>query len=292
MPGTLFVVSTPIGNLEDITARALRVLGEVALVAAEDTRHTGRLLGHFRIRTPTTSFYEQNEREKLPRLLERLRAGDSVALVSDAGTPGISDPGYRLVRAAVAHGIRVEAVPGPSAILAALAASGLPTNAFTFLGFPPPRAQARDRWLADLAARRETAVFFEAPHRVRPTLEAAARVLGDRQVVVCRELTKLHEEILRGPLPSLLASLPPPRGEFTILVAPLEEAGGAAELPAPDRLLAEFGQMTDEAGLDRRAAISRLAARYGMPSREMYAAIEAARARLTPRSDPPLLDHS
>ena len=282
MPGTLFVVSTPIGNLEDITARALRVLRAAAVVAAEDTRHTGRLLAHFAIPTPTTSFYEQNEREKLPRLLERLRAGDSIALVSDAGTPGISDPGYRLVRAAVAEGIRVEAVPGPSAILAALVASGLPTNTFTFLGFPPSRAQARDRWLADLAPRRETTIFFEAPHRVRGTLEAAARVLGDRQVAVCRELTKLHEEIRRGPLAEVLAALPEPRGEFTVVVAPAEAAQAPSELPEPQDLLAEFGQMTDSLGLDRRAAISRLAERYGMPSREMYAAIERARGAAGP----------
>jgi 16S rRNA (cytidine1402-2'-O)-methyltransferase len=278
MPGTLFVVATPIGNLEDITARALRVLREAAVIAAEDTRHTGRLLAHFGIPTPTTSFYEQNEREKLPRLLDRLRAGDAVALVSDAGTPGISDPGYRLVRAASAEGIRVEAVPGASAILTALVASGLPTNAFTFLGFAPSRAQARDHWLADLAARRETTIFFEAPHRVRATLEAAARVLGDRPVAVCRELTKLHEEVRRGPLAEVLASLPDPRGEFTIVFGPAEQAEVPATLPAPDELLAAFGQVTQETGVDRRGAISLLASRYGVPAREVYAAIERAKA--------------
>lgn len=285
MPGTLFVVATPIGNLEDITARALRVLREAAVIAAEDTRHTGRLLAHFGIATPTTSFYEQNEREKLPRLLERLRAGDRVALVSDAGTPGVSDPGYRLVRAAAAEGIRIEAVPGASAILTALVASGLPTHAFTFLGFPPPRAAARDRWLADLASRRETTIFFEAPHRVRATLEAAARVLGDRPVAICRELTKLHEEVRRGPLAEVVASLPDPRGEFTIVVAPAEEAEVPAGLPEPDELLEAFGQLTEEEGLDRRAAITRLAERYRVPSREVYAAIERARAERSDQDD-------
>ncbi|HOC19036.1 MAG TPA: 16S rRNA (cytidine(1402)-2'-O)-methyltransferase [Vicinamibacterales bacterium] len=277
MPGTLFVVATPIGNLEDITSRALRVLREAALIAAEDTRHTGRLLAHFAIPTPTTSFYEQNEREKLPRLLERLRAGDNIALVSDAGTPAVSDPGYRLVQAAAAGGIRVEAIPGPSAILAALVASGLPTNAFTFLGFPPARAAARDRWLADLGARRETTIFFEAPHRVRATLEAAARILGSRPAAICRELTKLHEEVLRGPLADLVRSLPNPRGEFTIVIGPAEGAEAQAGLPGPDELLTEFGQLTDE-GLDRRAAISELAKRYQVSSREVYAAVEQARA--------------
>lgn len=277
MPGTLFVVATPIGNLEDITARALRVLAEADVIAAEDTRHTGRLLAHFAITTPTTSFYEQNERDKLPLLLDRLRAGQSIALVSDAGTPAISDPGYRLVRAATAEGIRVEAVPGPSAILAALIVSGLPTNAFTFLGFPPARAQARDRWLADLATRRETTIFFEAPHRVRDTLEAAARLLGSREVVICRELTKLHEDVRRGPIAELVASLPPPRGEFTIVVSPAEEVDVPAGLPNPEDLLSEFGHMTANLGLDRRAAISRLAERYRTPSREVYAAIERAR---------------
>lgn len=279
MPGTLFVVATPIGNLEDITARALRVLREAAVIAAEDTRHTGRLLAHFGISTPTTSFYEQNERDKLPRLLDRLRAGDPVALVSDAGTPGVSDPGYRLVRAAVEAGIRVEAVPGASAILAALVASGLPTHAFTFLGFPPSRARARERWLADLATRRETTVFFEAPHRVRATLEAAVGVLGDRPVAVCRELTKLHEEIRRGPLAAVVAALPEPRGEFTIVVAPAEAPVVPAGLPEPEELLEAFGQLTEAEGLDRRGAISRLAERYAVPSREVYAAIEHARAR-------------
>jgi 16S rRNA (cytidine1402-2'-O)-methyltransferase len=283
MPGTLFVVATPIGNLEDITARALRVLREATLIAAEDTRHTGRLLAHFAIPTPTTSFYEQNEREKLPRLLERLRAGDTIALVSDAGTPGISDPGYRLVQAAAAEGIRIEAVPGPSAILAALVASGLPTHAFTFLGFPPARAGARDRWLADLASRRETTIFFEAPHRVRATLEAAARILGNRPTAICRELTKLHEEVRRGPLANLVGSLPVPRGEFTVVIGPAPEMASPAEVPGPDQLLEEFEQLTGQSGLARRAAIGRLAERYGLPARDIYSAIEQARAAREPQ---------
>ncbi len=277
MPGTLFIVATPIGNLEDVTLRALRVLREVALVAAEDTRRTAKLFSHFDIHTPTTSFFEHNEREKLPRLLARLAAGENLALVSDAGTPGISDPGYRLISAAVAAGHRVEAIPGPSALLAALVASGLPTHAFTFAGFPPARERAREEWLAALRDRPDTLVFFEAPHRLRQTLETARRVLGDRPAVVCRELTKVHEELVRGTLSDVLAHLPDPRGEVTVVIGPPQK--GAPEptgLPEDGRLLDEFYHLT-ESGLARRDAVSRLAERYAHPSREVYAALERAK---------------
>jgi 16S rRNA (cytidine1402-2'-O)-methyltransferase len=275
---TLFLVATPIGNLEDISLRALRVLRDVSLVAAEDTRRTAKLLSHFDIHTPTTSFYEQVEREKTPRLLARLAAGESLALVSDAGTPGISDPGYRLARAAIDAGFRVEAIPGASSVLTALVASGLPTAAFSFVGFPPPRALARDRWLADIAARRETLVFFEAPHRVRATLEAILRVAGDRPVAVGRELTKVHEEVLRGTVSDVLGRLTEERGEFTIVLGANDEVVAQAEpLPASGELLAVFGQMTEQNGLSRREAIGRMAERYGMNSREIYRAIEDAK---------------
>jgi 16S rRNA (cytidine1402-2'-O)-methyltransferase len=277
MPGTLFIVSTPIGNLEDVTHRALRVLREASLIAAEDTRRTAKLLTHFDIRTPTTSYHEHNERERLPVLLERLALGERVAIVSDAGTPGVSDPGYRLVKAAIDAGARVEAVPGASAILAALVVSGLPTNAFTFAGFPPPKASARDRWLAALAARPETLVIFEAPHRVRDTLEAVLRILGDRPAAACRELTKLHEELVRGPVSALLRSLPEPRGEFTLVIGPAEESDVVLP-PVPDdqALYLEFCHLT-ESGLRRREALSRLAERHRLPSRAVYAAIERAK---------------
>lgn len=274
---TLFLVATPIGNLEDISLRALRVLREVSLVAAEDTRRTAKLLSHFDIRTPTTSFYEQVELEKTPRLLARLAAGDSLALVSDAGTPGISDPGYRLARAAIDAGFRVEAIPGASSVLTALVSSGLPTSTFSFVGFPPPRALARDRWIADVCSRRETVVFFEAPHRVRATLEAVLRVAGDRPVAVGRELTKVHEELIRGPVSSVIGRLTEERGEFTIVLGPAAETVPSTEvLPASEELLGVFGQMTVD-GLSRREAIGRLAERYGMSSREVYRAIEDAK---------------
>jgi 16S rRNA (cytidine1402-2'-O)-methyltransferase len=275
---TLFLVSTPIGNLEDITLRALRVLREVALIAAEDTRHTAKLLSHFDIRTPTTSFYEQVEQEKTPRLLARLAAGDSIALVSDAGTPGVSDPGYRLVIAALAAGVRVEAVPGASSLLAALVPSGLPTSAFSFVGFPPARRQARDRWLSALADRPETLILFEAPHRVRETLEAICRVLGNRQIAVARELTKVHEEFLRGTVSAVLERLPSPRGEFTLVLAGAgEQQAESLPLPGPSTLLAEFGQLTEGGKISRREAVNSLAARYNASSKELYRAIEAAK---------------
>src|SRR5438094_9535988 len=218
MAGTLFVVATPIGNLEDITARALRILREVAVIAAEDTRRTANLLARYTIDAPTTSLHEHNERKKAASLVARLQRGDSIALVSDAGTPTISDPGQRLVRAAIDAGIRVETIPGPSAAVAALAASGLPTDTFVFLGFPPTRAHDRDDWMASLRLAGRTAIFFEAPHRIRAPLADVQRAIGDRPVAVARELTKTHEELVRGPISQVLGRLSEPRGEFTVVV--------------------------------------------------------------------------
>lgn len=278
---TLFLVATPIGNLDDITLRALRVLREVSLIAAEDTRRTAKLLSHFDIHTPTTSFYEQVEREKTPRLLARLTGGENVALVSDAGTPGISDPGYRLARAAIDAGFRVEAIPGASSVLTALVTSGLPTATFSFVGFPPPRAQARDRWLAEIGTRQDTLVFFEAPHRVRDTLEAVLRVLGDRPIAVGRELTKIHEECLRGAVSDVLARLAAPRGEFTIVLGGAPEVRPVVEsLPPSSQLLELFRQMTDISHMSRREAINKLSERYGQGSRDVYRMIEEAKSSI------------
>src|SRR5262245_60986951 len=200
MRGTLFVVATPIGNLEDITVRALRVLRSASIIAAEDTRRTAQLLARHGIPTPTTSLHEHNEVARSASLLARLERGEHVALVSDAGTPAVSDPGERLIRAAIDAGIRVEPIPGPSAVLAALAGSGLPSGSFTFLGFPPTKAKDRKVWFERLRAAAGTVVFFEAPHRIAETLRKLYQVAGDCQIAVGRELTKTHEEFIRGAL--------------------------------------------------------------------------------------------
>lgn len=278
MFGTLYVVSTPIGNLEDITLRALRVLREADLIAAEDTRHTARLLQRYEIATQTTSLHEHNERQKAPMLVDRLKEGKKVALVSDAGTPGVRDPGFRLVRAAREAGIPVEAVPGPSAVLTALVASGLPMDSFTFLGFAPSKANAREEWLGELAGEPRTVVFFEAPHRIRQTLEALARIAGEREIVVCRELTKVHEQVLHGTAASVVGQLTEPRGEITVVVAPAS-AIAPGEKPADEFIWMSFNELLSGSETNRRAAITVLARRHGLPSKEIYAAIERQKAR-------------
>ena len=219
--GTLFLVATPIGNLEDITQRALRVLREVAVVAAEDTRRTRRLLDHFGIPARVVSLFEHNERARVPALLGRLAGGESVAVVTDAGSPGVSDPGYPLVRAAVGAGIRVESVPGASAVIAALQVSGLPTDAFTFVGFLPIKSGARRRRLEELSARRETVVAFESPHRVEAALVDLEAVWGGRPIALARELTKTFEEVLRGTAREVRAALTPEkrRGEMVLVLS-------------------------------------------------------------------------
>ena len=227
--GTLFLVATPIGNLEDITQRALRTLREVQVVAAEDTRRTRRLLEHFGLSTAVVSLFEHNERARIPGLLKRLAGGDSVAVVTDAGSPGISDPGYPLVRAAVEAGLRVESVPGPSAVIAALQVSGLPTDAFVFVGFLPPKGAARRRRLADLVQRRETIVAFESPHRIDSCLADLDEAWGERPMVLARELTKVHEQVLRGTPREGRAALTAAarRGEIVLILA-----GRGRERPA------------------------------------------------------------
>jgi 16S rRNA (cytidine1402-2'-O)-methyltransferase len=275
--GILFLVATPIGNLEDISLRAVRVLREADLVAAEDTRHTSKLLHHYDIRRPTTSLHEHNEQEKVPVLVGQLRAGSRIALVTDAGTPAVSDPGFRLVRAAIDAGVRVEAIPGPSAVLAALVTSGLPTDGFLFAGFPPPKSAARRDWFTSLAGERRTLVFFEAPHRIRETLADALAVLGDRHASIGRELTKLHEEIIRGPLSSLQDRIGDPRGEFTVVVAGRADSDGGSKHEVTDsQLLSEFGHLT-ESGAGRREAIGELSRRHGLRSRDVFTAIDRAR---------------
>jgi len=216
----LYVVSTPIGNLDDITLRALHVLETAPLIAAEDTRHTLKLLNHFGFRRPLISLHAHNERRQLETIASRLDQHD-VALVSDAGTPALSDPGVRLVSAAVARGIEVVPIPGPSAVLAALVSSGLPTNQFTFLGFLPRKRGELQRLLEETGAARRTFIFFESPHRILKTLDIMASTLGPRSLVVAREITKIHEEFLRGTPATLLEHFQsvPPRGELTVVVA-------------------------------------------------------------------------
>ncbi|MEK7331506.1 MAG: 16S rRNA (cytidine(1402)-2'-O)-methyltransferase [Candidatus Eisenbacteria bacterium] len=213
-------MATPIGNLEDMTQRAVRVLGEVQVVAAEDTRRTRRLLEHFGLGTPVVSLFEHNERARIPGLLRRLEGGESVAVVTDAGSPGVSDPGYPLVRAAVAAGFRVESVPGPSAVIAALQISGLPTDAFLFVGFLPPKGAARRRRLEELYQRRETIVAFESPHRIDSCLADLETVWGERPMALARELTKLHEQVLRGTPREVRAALSAGqrRGEIVLVL--------------------------------------------------------------------------
>ena len=264
MPGTLFVVATPIGNLEDITLRALRVLREVSVIAAEDTRRTAHLLARHAITTPTTSLHEHNERRKSAAILARLERGENVALVSDAGTPTVSDPGGELIRAAIDAGVRVEAVPGPSAVLAALSASGIPSQSFLFLGFPPTRSSDRRKWFERLKRADSPVVFFEAPHRIRRTLEELSETTGDCQVVIGRELTKIHEELVRGPISTVLKRLERPVGELTVVVL--------------------IGQMPDiEPSIDpvlsdsRRQAMAALAKAHGLTANQLYGAIEAAK---------------
>jgi 16S rRNA (cytidine1402-2'-O)-methyltransferase len=278
MPGCLHVVSTPIGNLEDISLRALRVLREAELVAAEDTRRTARLLQHYSISTRTTSLHEHNERQKIPALLARLQAGARLALVSDAGTPTVSDPGARLIAAALDAGLRVEPIPGPSAILAALVASGFPSGPFVFVGFPPTRSRDRKQFFVELAQEPRISVLFEAPHRILATLRELRNILGERHISVCRELTKAHEELVKGPISLVASHLSQPRGEYTLVVGPAEPSAAPLAVPIGDTGLAnEFGLITENGAVSRREAIRTLAAKYGVRQREVFLALERAK---------------
>jgi 16S rRNA (cytidine1402-2'-O)-methyltransferase len=273
MSGRLYVVATPIGNLEDITYRAVRVLKECDVIACEDTRQTKKLLDHYAISKPTVSYHEHNEAERTADLMVRLRGGATVALVSDAGVPLVSDPGYRLVHAAVDEGIRVEPIPGPSALLTALSASGLPTDEFHFAGFLPPKSGQRTRALEALREMPATLVFYEAPHRIVETLEAVEQVMGVRRVVVGRELTKLHEEFLRGTageVRAVLAARDSVKGEITLLVGKAE-----ARLAVDDRPLAEAVAALEANGLGRMDAIKQVARERGLPKREVYDSVLA-----------------
>jgi 16S rRNA (cytidine1402-2'-O)-methyltransferase len=263
--GTLFVVATPIGNLEDITLRALRVLQDALLIAAEDTRTTRVLLRRHGIDTRLVSYNEHNMRRRTPELLAALETGD-ITLVSEAGTPGVSDPGHELITAAIGAGFSVVPIPGPSAVVAALTASGLPMRQFTFFGFPPRRTAERRRALTAAAREPRTIVFFESPHRLRQTLADIAEVFGDRLLAVCRELTKIHEEVFRGTAIEALANFQDPRGEFTIVI---EGSGG--EEPVSDHDLRRQLHQAKQQGLSARDAVRAVTAATGLSHREVYA---------------------
>jgi 16S rRNA (cytidine1402-2'-O)-methyltransferase len=271
--GTLYLVATPIGNLEDITARALRVLREVALIAAEDTRHTRGLLTHFDIHTPLTSYFEHNKLSKLDAILDALRSGD-VALVSDAGTPALSDPGYELVRAALAAGYPVVPLPGPSAVIAALVASGLPTDSFVYLGFLPRKDAERAALLASFAEERRTLVAYESPHRLLDTLTAIELTLGDRRVAVARELTKMFEEIYRGTASQAREHFTARgvAGEITLVIAGADEAAIGRWDEAQIRR--DFAVLLED-GMKPREAARFLAGISGWSAREVYDLMKA-----------------
>jgi 16S rRNA (cytidine1402-2'-O)-methyltransferase len=261
----LYVVATPIGNLEDISLRALRVLREVRLIAAEDTRKTKRLLNAYGIKTPMTSYHEHNKKTKLNYILDCLREND-VALVSEAGMPGVSDPGYELIGAANGAGIAVVPVPGPSAIITAIAVSGLPTDRFLYLGFLPRRVGARKQALKSVTQETSTLLILEAPHRLQPTLNDLRMVLGDRQIAVCRELTKLHEEVFRGTISQAIDRFTEPRGEFTLVVGGKKEEKGRQSGEDIERRLSDMYR----SGFKAKEAIAKVAEETGLSRRELY----------------------
>jgi 16S rRNA (cytidine1402-2'-O)-methyltransferase len=267
MPGVLYVVATPIGNLEDITLRALRVLKEADLIAAEDTRHTQKLLSHYDIRTPLTSYHEHNERTKAPALVERLLRGETIALVSDAGTPAISDPGYRLVVAAAAAGLRVTPVPGPAALTAALSAAALPTDRFIFEGFLPEKKKERRERLQALGDEKRTLVFYEAPHRLRDALDDIEEILGDRTVAIAREISKIHEEFKRGRASEIIARISDRdmRGEIVIVVH-----GSTGEPVASEALLREEIRKLQASGARVKEIAELLGEKYAFPKKQIY----------------------
>jgi len=269
MPGLLYLVATPIGNLEDITLRALRVLREADLIACEDTRQTGKLLAHFGIDKPMVSYHEHNETARTKDLVSKLESGSNIALVSDAGTPLVSDPGYRLVIAAVNSGITVVPIPGASAILSALAAAGLPTDAFRFGGFLPAKTGQRKKALEELRGEDCTLVFYEAPHRIVDALSDIVAVYGERPVVVARELTKIHEEFLRGTaeeVRSALAKRPSVKGEITLLISKGSPVASAVPVEEAVREL-------EERGVPRMDAIKQVARERGLSKRDVYSKV-------------------
>jgi 16S rRNA (cytidine1402-2'-O)-methyltransferase len=277
--GRLFVVGTPIGNLEDITLRAIRILKEVDLIACEDTRRTQQLLNHYQIRTPTISYHEHNEMTRAPELVIKLEEGNNIALVSDAGMPVVSDPGFRLVHLAVRHAIPVVPVPGASAFVAALAASGMPVDKFRFLGFLPSKKSARRKALEELEPATKTLVFYEAPHRVLEMLRDVQDILGDREVVLAREVTKLHEDFWRGTVSALLerAKGKTIRGEITLLLGAASAPGETS--PADSPIEPEIRKLMAQRGFDDRAALKAAAKARGISRSQAYRLLQREKTK-------------
>jgi 16S rRNA (cytidine1402-2'-O)-methyltransferase len=269
--GTLYLVATPIGNLEDITLRALRILKEADKIACEDTRHTLKLLNHYEIHRPLVSYHEHNELTRAPELVLAMEQGARIALVSDAGMPLVSDPGHRLVTLCIRHKILVVPIPGPSALLTALSASGLPNEEFLFLGFLPNRGSERRRALERLRIEERTLIFYEAPHRIAETLADALAILGDRPACIAREVTKLHEEFRRGKIFELVQSLEehPAKGEITLLIGPPEQGAGA-QVDTAKSLAARVDELMHQVKLDRKEALKLAAKERGITKRDAY----------------------
>ncbi|OGW38213.1 MAG: 16S rRNA (cytidine(1402)-2'-O)-methyltransferase, partial [Nitrospirae bacterium RBG_13_39_12] len=267
MKGNLYIVSTPIGNLEDITLRALRILKEVDIIAAEDTRHSLKLLNHYGISKQLISYWGEREKAKTLEILKRLNNGQSVALISDAGTPGISDPGSVLIKKAIEDNIRVFSIPGPSALIAALSLSGLPINEFVFIGFLPPKKSQRQKILKDLSLEFRTLIFYEAPHRIIETLTDMKDIFLEREAVLAREITKIHEEVLRSTISEILSKLEETKiaGEYIIIID-----GKTEDIkPTTNDMLSEISYLMKK-GLGRKEAVKKIAEAYGLSKKELY----------------------
>jgi 16S rRNA (cytidine1402-2'-O)-methyltransferase len=285
--GILYLVGTPIGNLEDITLRAVRILKEVDQIACEDTRHTQKLLTHYEIHKPLVSYHEHNELTRAPELVVALEQGAKIALVSDAGMPLVSDPGHRLVTLCLRHKIPVVPIPGPSALLASLSASGLPNEEFLFVGFLPARSGERRRALERLRIEERTVIFYEAPHRIAECISDAQEILGDRPACIAREVTKLHEEFRRGKLSELAESLEkqPARGEITLLIGPAEAGEGRAHADSAQSLAARVEELMHQAKLDRKEALKLAAKERGLTRRAAYDEIVSSRREDSEKPD-------
>ena len=277
MAGTLYLVATPIGNLEDITLRALRILKSASLIAAEDTRRTAKLLSHFGISTQMVSLHAHNTRSRLPQILQTLEQGADVALVTDAGTPVVSDPGLEVVQSCVREGICVDAIPGASAPMTLAALAGFPLAPWTIHGFPPSRSKDRKIWLLTVCSDPNTLTFFEAPHRILRTITEIAALCGERPIVVGRELTKVHQTVYRGSAKELLAAGLEERGEFTVMLGPLSAPLPTTSSVTDETILHDFGLITEHTSSSRRGALKAVAEKHGISPKQVYAAIERAK---------------